>query len=315
MTLNISPSNTQDSVTVQVPATSANLGPGFDTLGIALNLYNTFTITPLSASAPQTNRLCVSETSTVETPGLPEQLEHTLIYQGLRAVYGACNTPLPKFNVILEAHVPFERGLGSSSTAIVAGLVSANHLLDNRLTSKALLQLAAIAEGHADNVAPALLGGCQLCDGDPNNEYVHAYPLPWPKDWHMVVAIPDTPLSTKAAREAMPENIPIADAAFTSRKMGLWLHALHTGDARAFKAALQDKLHQPYRGPLIDDFEAVEQFCYGHPDAMGCVISGSGSTLAVPTCNPHELAEELSEQFPHCTIKALQVDWSGAKII
>lgn len=303
-------SSTASPITVQVPATSANLGPGFDSLGLALNLYNSFTF-----SVSEENHFEVSEDSTVETPGLPKQLEHSLIYQGLRAVYGACNTPLPKFHVSLTANVPVERGLGSSSTAIVAGLVAANHLLGNPLAPKALLQLAAISEGHADNVSPALLGGCQLCDGDPNNEYVQSYPLPWPKDWHIIAVIPNTPLNTEKARSTLPESIPTADAAFTARKMGLWLHALHTADARAFKSALVDKLHQPYRAPLIDDFEAVEQFCYGHPDAMGCVISGSGSTMVVPTTHPEELAEELAEQFPHCTIQSLQVDWHGAQVI
>lgn len=297
-------------VTVQVPATSANLGPGFDTLGIALGLYNRFTFT-----IAETNQFSVSDSSTVSTKGLPQKLEHSLIYQGIRSVYGACNQTLPNLHVTLEAHVPLERGLGSSSTAIVAGLVAANHMLKNPLTSKALLQLAAITEGHPDNVAPALLGGAQLCDGDPNQEYVHSYPLPWPETWQVVVVIPPTTLNTETARDAMPETVSMTDAAFNAQKSALWVHALHTQDARAFKAALADKLHQPYRGPLIEDYDAVEQFCYGHPDAMGCVISGSGSTMAVFTTDPTELTAELNEQFSHCTVHHLPVDTVGAQVV
>jgi homoserine kinase len=188
--------------------------------------------------------------------------------------------------------IPMGRGLGSSSSVIVGALryVQAQH---PELTEATLLTWATALEGHPDNVAPALRGGVQLCDGE------QAYALPWPTDWQIVLAIPGETLMTRTARSVLPETYTGADAVFNLRKTGLLVHALHTGDADALAQALSDRLHQPYRAALIPDFEPMRTAAMAQ-GAMGCFISGAGPTIAIITSKTHvsQLRNILKAQFP-----------------
>lgn len=307
--------------TVSVPATSANLGPGFDTFGLALSLYNRFNFS-VSASGDQ---LSVSE----DSPHQPDlnalgPVEETLLYQSIDRVFTACGKARLSLHCELSVAIPFHSGLGSSATAIVAGVLAGNHLLDRPLSQQALLNLVTSIEGHPDNVGPALLGGVGFyCVEATYTETPHlvpqvkAYSLPWPEDWQAVVLLSDTAsVNTKAARQVLPTSYPLSEAIATLRHSSLLTYAFLTRDAEALKAGLQDVLHQPYRGKALPDFEPLKAAWTGS-GGYGVVISGSGPTL-LGLCSNSEvdrLLHLVEEKFPQRNAKALPIDPLGATLI
>ena len=262
-------------ITLSVPATSANLGPGFDSMGLAVALYNHFTVCP----AP-VNRLLFSVNGVQDMSDVSTNPADSLFFKAM-AAYAEQHPEqqLPNAEVTIEAHIPLSRGLGSSSTVVVAGLLSASRLLGHDVHPKDLLELATQLEGHPDNVAPALLGGVQLCHYTSGGT-VQAQQLPWPDHWRIIFVVPPDPLSTHAARQVMPKHYPIGDAVANLQAAALLVHALHTADVQAMADALTDTLHQPYRIPLIPAFKPVAEVAR-QAGAMGTVISGAGSALAV----------------------------------
>lgn len=265
------------SFTITVPATMANLGPGFDCLGLAVaELANTFVF-----SSSQTYGLTRHPDNAVDWPNW-WTLEKSLIHQGVKAVYDAAHQAMPIYMVAMAAQVPLSRGLGSSSTAIVAGCLAANQFLGNPYTLHDLLAMATRLEGHPDNVAPALLGGVQLSALEGGQ--VDAYSLPWPNDWALIAVIPPYPLPTAKARQAMPNRYPLTAAVSNIASMGQWVHACHTGDADLLHQALAgDCLHQPYRGPLVPLYQPLMAWAAQHKadGVIGGYISGAGSTLGL----------------------------------
>jgi homoserine kinase len=261
--------------TLAVPATSANLGPGFDSLGMAVNLFNRFTVSP----AP-INRQHFSPHGTQNTALAPVNPADSLFFQAMAAYQAEHPSQvLPAVDVTIEANIPLSRGLGSSSTVVVAGLLAACKLLNQYADPHRLLPLATRLEGHPDNVAPALLGGVQLCQLLPDGN-VLVRQLPWPKEWQVIFIVPPEPLSTHVARQVMPQHYPLGDAVANVQACAMMVHALHTADEQAMAAALADTLHQPYRIPLISAYRPVAQIA-AQAGALGTVISGAGSTMAV----------------------------------
>lgn len=260
---------------VTVPATTANLGPGFDCLGAALSRYNRFHFRRSTALAG---------TVTIAATGLGAHqvsLEaDNLIYQAFLKVYQHLGKPAPPVEIQLEMDVPLARGLGSSATAIVGGIVGANALAGFPLADQTLLQLAIEMEGHPDNVVPAFLGGCQLTTANPAQA---EFPwticdIPWNDRLIPVVAIPDVELSTTVARQVLPLQYDRADAIFNMAHLGLLLRGLEQGRPDWLRTALHDRIHQPYRKVLIPGFEAMETAALA-AGAYGVVISGAGPTV------------------------------------
>jgi homoserine kinase len=249
-------------VSFRVPATSANLGPGFDCLGVAVSLYNTFT-------------LAESEQDVVPTLG---DGSPNLAWQAVDRLYRHLDRPRPALTLSQGIEIPLSRGLGSSASAVVGGLSCANAIAGSPLSPDDLLTLATEMEGHPDNVAPALFGGCVLSVGTPPR----CARLPWPPDWQLVLAIPDFPLSTAAARAALPGAIPLHDAAFTAGRAALLVAAAHQGRTDWLSVALQDRLHQPYRRGLVRGYDEVETAALA-AGAHGLTLSGAGPTLAAWT--------------------------------
>ncbi len=274
-------------LTIAVPASMSNLGPGFDTAGLALQLVNRFHLTPAhTTTITRHSGTCVD---------FPEALDtnDNLISKGMQAVWQATNTVPVTFHCQVEAHIPLARGLGSSSTAIIAGLLAANHWAGSPLSTQQLVQLATKLEGHPDNAAPALLGGIVWCD-TTNDDQVTATPLPWPTDWALIAVIPNEPLTTEKARNALPKEFPIATSIHTLRKAGQWVHAIHTNDADLFKQSLNDTLHQPYRGPLIALYNPVMAWANQQIGVIGGFISGAGSTLGL-VCHKAQQQQVISD--------------------
>jgi homoserine kinase len=291
---------------IRVPATSANLGPGFDAFGMALQFYNHFEAHPAEAMA-----VTLAPGTCVETGDMSLDPGENLLAKAYTAYFGFRGVPLIAAALAIEAHIPLSRGMGSSSTAIVGGLMLADLMHPEPLGRDALLPWAIALEGHPDNVVPALLGGVRCCFDDGP-----AFTLAWPEDWGILLVIPPTPLSTHEARAIMPQHYSAADAVETLRGAAAWAYALSQKDSALFARAITcDRLHEPARGKLIPEYPVLKVLLQ-QTDAMGCVISGSGSTLAIYTSDPtvqEAVKTRLKNeaQLAHCRIISVKPDTTG----
>ncbi len=299
------------SVIVTVPGTTANIGPGFDCLGAALTIYNRFIFTAMDHP---------SGTVTITVQGLEADRVSTdatnLAYQAFAHYFQQRGQAVPAVAMAIDLAVPLARGLGSSSTAIVGGLLGANALADDPLGPSDITAMAIALEGHPDNVVPALVGGCQLAatadDGTPT-----LCPLPWHSEIIPVVAIPDFELSTAEARRVLPATYSRADAIFNTAHLGLLLRGLATGNADWLRVALHDRIHQPYRQALIPGYDAVAAAAQA-AGAYGLVISGAGPTLLAlaPNATATQVSEAMAAawQGQRVTTKVLRLDTEGATV-
>lgn len=260
------------SITVTVPATTANLGPGFDCIGAALSLYNQFKFTRLEGEI-ESDRPVITVTGT--EAARVDTTTNNLAYQSFLNLYQQLGETPPQIQIEINLGVPLARGLGSSATAIVGGLVGANQLAGKPLSQFEIMQKAIAQEGHPDNVVPALLGGCRLA---AKSEDWVICDVPWHSEVVPVVAIPDFELSTQEARSVLPAQYSRADAIFNTAHLGLLVRGLETGHKDWIQAAMQDRIHQPYRKALIKGFDAVHSAAL-QAGAYELVISGAGPTL------------------------------------
>ncbi|MEH1797120.1 homoserine kinase [Nostoc sp.] len=296
-------------ITVTVPATTANLGPGFDCIGAALKLYNEFKFTRLEEGG-LTIHVTGTEAERVQTD------ENNLLYQAFVKFYQHIEQTPPTVKIEIKLGVPLARGLGSSATAIVGGLVAANQLEGTPMSQSQVMELAIAMEGHPDNVVPALLGGCRLAATSGAGWEI--CDVPWHKDVVPVLAIPDFELSTSKARGVLPTEVSRADAIFNTAHLGLLLRGLETGNGQWLKTALQDKLHQPYRKALIPGYDALNIAAVS-AGAYGMVISGAGPTLLALADKLHSEAVETAmlaawqEEGITAEVRSLSLDTQGAK--
>lgn len=303
-----------ESITVRVPATSANCGPGFDCLGLALELYNTFTFTFEPNSSANTYSFAGFDADMLEK----EDQSQNLVGKAMAAVFEEAKEA-PKYgHVHSETDIPPSRGLGSSSTAIVAGLLLANKLLTKPLTKDELVELANRIEGHPDNVAPALLGNL-ICAVNSAAGLLYTS-VDIPKDVVFAVAVPEVAVSTEYARSVLPKTISHHDATVNVSHAALFVTALQQDKPEFLKVALEDYLHVPYRKELIPHCEAVfaEALDRG---AYGATISGSGSTLIAycPARAAEAAAESMKRVFEShgiaCKAYVLKPDTIGATYV
>ena len=227
-------------VRIQVPATSASLGPGFDVLGVALDLYNYVYMEEM----PGLDIKVCGEGKDQISCG-----EDNIVYRAAQAVYLRVGLEPSGFRIVLENNIPVARGLGSSAAAIAGGLVGANALLGNPLNLEELISMAVRLEGHPDNVVAAMVGGFIVA---ARCEETTCYKrLDPPKSLHFQVAVPDFTLLTEAARNVLPETVSLKDAVFNLSRTALLVAAIASGDLETMGRAMDDKLHQPYRMGLV----------------------------------------------------------------
>ncbi|MGB3509878.1 MAG: homoserine kinase [Microcoleaceae cyanobacterium] len=297
------------STTVTVPATTANLGPGFDCIGVALSLYNHFKFSIADTATELKITVTGKEAPRVSTD------QSNLVYQVFVKLYEYIKQTPPSVVLEIDLGVPLARGLGSSATAIVGGLVGANQLADNPLSQTEVMNLAIAIEGHPDNVVPALLGSCRLAASTSTGWEI--CDIPWHSDIVPVVAIPDFELSTAQARRVLPKEFSRADAIFNSAHLGILLRGLETGNRNWLQAGMQDKIHQPYRKSLIKGYEEVRLAALG-AGADEMVISGAGPTLLALTNSftsstvVTAMADAWKNQGIATEVQALQIDTKGA---
>jgi homoserine kinase len=301
--------NDTDSIIVQVPATTANIGPGFDCLGAALTLYNQFkfTLSDIETSITVTGK----EADKVSTD------KTNLLYQSFWRLYQHLDKTPPPVAIEIDLGVPLARGLGSSATAIIGGLIGANELAGKPLTSEQLRELAIAIEGHPDNVVPALDGNCALSVATENGWQITQ--INWHSQVTPVVAIPDFELSTEAARAVLPSQVSYSDAIFNISHLGLLIRGLETGNPDWLTSALEDRLHQPYRKNLIQGYEAVKEAALA-AGAYGMVISGAGPTLLalVEQSQAEAVGQAMEQAWENQGVKvevrSLSLDLKGAKV-
>ncbi|MCP9888806.1 homoserine kinase [Cyanobium sp. ATX 6A2] len=259
-------------VVVHVPATTANLGPGFDCLGAALNLDNVFELRCLEGGSQRFDLIIESQEGS-HLRGGPDNL----VYRSAQRVWKEAGEEPVGLEARVRLAVPPARGLGSSATAIVAGLMGANALVGEALSKEKLLELAIDIEGHPDNVVPSLVGGLCMTARAASHRW-RVVRCEWSPEVVAVVAIPAIRLTTSEARRAMPKSIPVADAVVNLGALTLLLQGLRTGNGDLITDGMHDRLHEPYRWGLIPGGQKVRDAAL-EAGAWGCVISGAGPSL------------------------------------
>jgi homoserine kinase len=249
--------------TVRVPASSANLGPGFDTLGLALDIYLECRFSPNDTLAIEVAGRDAESIATNET---------NLIWRTI-AGYGA-----PPIRLHIENDIPLGKGLGSSAAALTAGVVIANELLGLNWSRTQILNEAARMEGHPDNVAACVLGGVTVSAIDDSGN-ARALRLDLPPAINLAVVVPDFRLPTSTARAALPDCYSREDAIFNLQRVALFVASLAQGSAPDFAAALSDRFHQPYREGLVPGLAPI--LALHAPGLLGCVLSGAGPSVLV----------------------------------
>jgi homoserine kinase len=259
-------------VVVHVPATTANLGPGFDCLGAALDLDNVFEMRCIQGGSERFD-LIIEGSEGAHLRGGPDNL----VYRSAQRVWREAGLQPVALEARVRLAVPPARGLGSSATAIVAGLLGANALAGEPLSTEKLLELAIDIEGHPDNVVPSLVGGLCMTARAASHRW-RVVRCEWSSQVRAVVAIPAIRLTTSEARRAMPKAIPIPDAVSNLGALTLLLQGLRTGNGDLIADGMHDRLHEPYRWGLIQGGRAVRDAAL-EAGAWGCVISGAGPSL------------------------------------
>lgn len=252
---------------VTVPATSGNIGVGFDTAGLAVDIFNYVEFEKRPSGLH------------IEAPGAAFPVPkdgRNLIFRAAKKTAETLGKPLPGIYMKQYGKIPHTRGLGSSAACIVAGILMAETLLETPLSKSQRLEIATVMEGHPDNAAPAIYGG--VCISVKDQGKILTTPISVKEDLMVAVMIPDFTLSTKRAREVLPSSVSIPDAVSNIGRMGIFVSALYSGDYSRLQAALDDKLHQPYRKPLVKNFDAVVRAALDC-GAYGACLSGAGPTI------------------------------------
>ena len=290
-----------DKVTVKAPATSANLGPGFDCVGIALSLYNRTTF-------------ALREEGLVMHGENPKYCsDHNLLIRGYKAVLDELELPMDGLEVDVEYDIPMSHGLGSSAALIIAGATAANALHGSPLSKPELLRVCCPIEGHLDNLAPAIFGGLTASIMDGDRPLTVAYDLH--PSLRFTALVPDFNLSTKLARSVLPDSVSRSDAIVNLSHVAVLLKALGKGDGAAIRAASDERLHQNYRKSLIENFDELKIAALG----LGCdafFISGAGPTLLCVSTDESFFArmEKEIEKFPRWKALELKPDFAGTVI-
>ncbi len=309
-------------VSVRVPATTANMGPGFDCLGMALPLYNTITIeeTVLPGTGVEINIIADSDSiDQLSLDHIPQD-ENSIVYKAVELLYNSIGQTPSELKITIHSNIPVARGLGSSSSVIVGALIAANELLGRPADEVALLTIACEIEGHPDNITPAIVGGLVMSSQEEDGSVIYRK-LDWPSDWAVTVCVPDFELSTDIARSVLPKEVPMKDAIYNAQRLAMFVEAVHSKDSELMKIALHDKLHQPYRMKLVPGLDKIIENLKHFDNVLGCVLSGAGSSILVISEKNNldkirgVIEETWAAQNIKCEIRTLSVENNGAQII
>jgi homoserine kinase len=302
-------------IKIRVPATTANLGPGFDCLGLSLKLYLNLEIEE------------IEEGFTVEYQGegaekfSAKKKEDTLIWKSINLVLKKTHEDIYKKGLKIKAlnEIPVTRGLGSSASAIIGGIVGGARLYNIDLTNQEMLELALSLEGHMDNIVPALIGGLTLAY-KTGQEEIKWTRIKTPLDLRIVVVIPEFTLNTGKMRKVLPQKVALPEAIFNLSRSALLVNALQNSDWEVLAEAMEDRLHQPYRAPFIPGIE--DMFSQIKKTGLaGIALSGSGPSVVSLTKkgSEGEISKIMKDAFLNagiiCRILVLEADLQGTKLI
>lgn len=301
----------ESSLTLQIPASTANLGPGLDTIGLAVTAYTRLTFTMLKKndrSIPPIQLVGgILEASESKDQG-------DLIYTILKKIWTPREKILERLRVTIKSDIPLGCGLGSSGTAILGALWASQVLRDEIPTRSTLLAQAQDIEGHPETLAASLVG--QMVVTAPTASKVLMQQLPWPADWHLLFVIPPYMLTTPVAKAVLPKSVPLRDAIFNIQRTALMIAAVSRVDEAIMKEALTDKLHESYRSKLIPELAQIREELKDQP-VIGCVLSGAGSSVLVIVHKRHKTAVAaylnswITRQPPGYILLPLEVDTIG----
>lgn len=285
-------------IKIKVPATTANVGPGFDAVGIALNIYNCLTVE---------KRESLQE-FVWPNDAVPFPESDNLVLQACRFVLNKHPDKIIGFSIQLdECNIPISRGLGSSAAAIVAGLYAANYLLDNHYDTHDLINFATELEGHPDNVVPAILGGMVISTIE-DNEVLHST-VRFPEAIVFNVMVPDFKLSTRLAREVLPTSYSRNECVLNISRVSMLINSLITCDYEKIRPCLKDAIHQPYRLSLINNSLAIMQEAK-ELNALGEFISGAGPTLIALTLKKDSSFKSKMTQY----LASIEDNWALSQV-
>lgn len=304
--------------TVKVPATSANMGPCFDSAGMALSFYNEITVLEGGECAFE-EPFRIESRSEIDPRIDAEQIipcdETNMVYKTIMWFSDAVKRPLPRFKLCQRDRIPLARGLGSSAACIVGGLMIADRLCETHLSKEELLDMALQLEGHPDNVAPALLG--EMVVGAIEGRRFEYIRVPLPEELEFIVLIPDFPLLTEEARRVLPKSYSREQAVYNTSRSALLVGALLTRKYDVISTAMKDMLHQPYRGRLVQGMDGILGAAE-RAGAYGGFLSGAGPSIMVVARRRAGVAKELERycgslgSFWYVT--AVEPDRKGAAI-
>lgn len=290
-------------VKIRVPATSANMGPGFDSLGIAFNLYNEFEFS--------------EEGTENKFYGFKEEFcnEENIVYKAMITCFEKCKYKPKGIKInLLREDIPISRGLGSSSTCIVAGLLGANNIMGNPLTVNELFKIGVEIEGHPDNIAPAFFGGMVVSVLEDGEALYNKIDIK--RGITFVAIIPDFELSTSTARKVLPKKVSLKDAVYNISRVSLMISAFVNGNYDLLKYGCKDAIHEKYRSPLIKNYDLVYNKCISF-GALSCFLSGAGPTIMVLIKNDekeivNKIRDFLRSENISWKVKELAIDNLGA---
>ncbi len=310
-------------VKVRVPATTANLGPGFDVLALALRLYNTVEMEVGSGKSKKKLQIDIVGEGKNNLP----RDRRNIVYRAAKLVFDRFHFAPRTLYLKLINRIPLASGLGSSAAARIGGLVSANRLCGERLSREEILDLAAEIEGHADNVSAAMAGGltvsCISSSKGRKGREIEILKLNAPENLSCVVCIPNFQIMTRRARKILPQTVKFEQAVFTSSRVAMLLAALIKRRYEFLRMAMEDKLHQPYRRRLVKGMEVVFKEAL-KAGALGVSLSGAGpSILAFTASSPRSCAERVGEAMRRAFARykveskylVLGIDKQGTKIV
>ncbi|MBU3157474.1 homoserine kinase [Clostridium estertheticum] len=275
---------------IKVPATSANMGPGLDTLGVAFKLYNRFIVEEIESG--------------LEIFGCNKEFanNNNLVYTSMLKTFKKLQKDPKGVRLTFKTEIPVSGGLGSSATCILAGITAANKLCGDVLTKQEVLNYACEIEGHPDNITPAMIGGMTV--SIMNEGANHYNKIPINGSIKFCALIPKLQLSTKSSRAVLPETIPFKDAVYNVGMVSMLIVSLVNGDYEGVKLACKDKLHQPYRMGLIKNYSQISSFVK-ESEALGVFLSGAGPTIMVMLKKDDSNTEGKLKEF----LKGLSGSW------
>ena len=275
---------------IKVPATSANMGPGLDTLGVAFKLYNRFIVEEIGTG--------------LEIFGCDEKYANSnnLVYSSMLKTFKKLVQAPKGVRLTFKSDIPVSGGLGSSATCILAGITAANRLCGDVLTKQEVLNFACEIEGHSDNITPALVGGMTVSIMEGGAAHYNKVPISGGVKF--CALIPKLQLSTEDSRAVLPEKVRLKDAVFNVGRVSMLIVALVNGDYKGVKFACQDKLHQPYRNGLIENYNEITSFVK-ESEALGSFLSGAGPTIMVMLKKDDNSTQDRLKDF----LKGLSGNW------